>query len=53
MIIIHVHPKGCPDQKAAALDRKEHGDARILREKRRQILARAEWFDWYAPPVPK
>jgi len=53
MIISHVHPKNCPDQKAAALDRKQHEDALILREQRRQNLARAAWFDWYAPHMPK
>lgn len=49
----HVHPKNCPDQKAAARDRKQHDNARILWEQRRQILARAQWFDWYAPHVPR
>ena len=48
-MISHVHPKSCPDQKAAALDRKQHEDARMLREERQQVLARAEWLDWYAP----
>jgi len=52
-MISHVHPKNCPDYKAAALDRKQHEDARMLREKRLQVLARAEWLEWYAPHPSK
>jgi hypothetical protein len=46
MITTHRHPKDCPDQKAAATDRKQHEAARAERQTRQQILARAEWFDW-------
>ena len=52
-MISHVHPKNCPDQKEAALDRKQHEQARMLREKRRQVMARAEWLEWYAPHPSK
>jgi hypothetical protein len=52
-MIGHVHPKNCPDHMAAALDRKQHEDARMVREKRQQVLARAEWLDWYAPHPSK
>ena len=47
MIKAHVHPKDCPDQKAAAIDRKEHEAARLARQTRLEILAHAEWFEWY------
>jgi len=46
MITKHTHPKDCADQKAAATDRKEHEAARAEHQRRRQILAHAEWFDW-------
>jgi hypothetical protein len=48
MIANHRHPKDCPDQKAAATDRKQHEAARAERQERQQILARAEWFEWIA-----
>jgi hypothetical protein len=47
MITTHGHPKDCPDQKAAATDRKQHEAARAERQRRQQILARAEWFEWF------
>jgi hypothetical protein len=43
----HTHPKDCPDQKAAATDRKQHESAREERQKQQQVLAHAEWFEWY------
>jgi hypothetical protein len=43
----HTHPKDCPDRKAAALDRKQHEALVTQRQERRQVLAHAEWFDWY------
>jgi hypothetical protein len=43
----HTHPKDCPDQKAAAVDRKRHDAALAQQEQRQQLIARAEWFDWY------
>ena len=46
MITNHTHPKDCPDQKAAATDRKQHEVARAERQRRQQILARAEWLEW-------
>jgi hypothetical protein len=46
----HVHPKDCPDQKAAEADRKQHEAQRKKRQERQQALAHAEWFEWYAPP---
>lgn len=42
----HTHPKDCADQKAAATDRKQHEAVRAERQRRQQILARAEWFEW-------
>jgi len=42
----HTHPKDCPDQKAAAADRKRHADVLAERQRRQQALAHAEWFDW-------
>jgi hypothetical protein len=47
MITNHTHPKDCPDHKAAAADRKQHEAARAQRQTRQQILARAEWFEWF------
>jgi len=49
----HLHPKDCPDQKAAALDRRQHEAALAEHQRRRQLLARAEWLDWYAVTVRK
>jgi hypothetical protein len=46
----HTHPRDCPDQKAAATDRKRHEDVLVERQRRQQVLAHAEWFDWYPPP---
>jgi hypothetical protein len=43
----HTHPATCPDQRAAAADRKQHEAARMERQKRNQAQARAEWFEWY------
>ena len=48
MITNHSHPKDCPDQKAAAADRKQHEAARAERQAQQQSLAHAEWFDWIA-----
>jgi hypothetical protein len=42
-----VHPKDCPDHKAAEADRKQHEAERKKREERQQALAHAAWFDWY------
>lgn len=48
MISKHIHPKDCPDQKAAATDRKQREAARAERQTRHEILARAEWLEWFA-----
>ena len=45
----HTHPKRCTDHKEAAADRKRHAAALAKHEERAQVLAHAEWFDWYAP----
>lgn len=45
----HTHTKDCADHKEAAADRKTHAAAAEERERRDQVLAHAEWFDWYAP----
>jgi len=47
MINHSTHPKDCPDQKAAALDRKQHEAVVLKRQEQRQLRAHAEWFDWY------
>lgn len=49
----HTHPKDCPDQKVAAADRKQHEAARAERQRRGQLLAHAEWFEWYPVVVRK
>ena len=49
MITKYTHPKDCPDRKAADADRKQHEAERMKRQQRLQVLAHAEWFDWYAP----
>ena len=49
----HVHPKDCPDQKAAASDRKRHEAVRLVRQEQLQTLARAEWLDWYGAILHK
>ena len=46
----NTHPKDCPDQKAAAADRKRHEAARAERQRRQQILAHAVWLEWYPSP---
>ena len=46
----HVHPKDCPDHKAADADRKQHEERRMRCQERQQALAHAAWFEWYAPP---
>ena len=51
MITRFTHPKDCPDQKAAASDRKQHEAVRLERERRQQVLAHAVWFEW-RPAVP-
>lgn len=51
MITRFTHPKDCPDQKAAASDRKQHEAVRMERERRQQVLAHAVWFEW-RPAVP-
>ena len=43
----HTHPKNCPDQKAAATDRKQIDALRAERQRRQQISAHAEWLEWY------
>jgi hypothetical protein len=53
MIANHTHPKDCPDQKAAAIDRKQHEAARAERQRRQQILAHAEWLEWIGPRPKK
>jgi hypothetical protein len=45
MPVSHTHTKDCPDRKAAAADRAEHDAAAKKREKVRQSLAQAQWFD--------
>jgi hypothetical protein len=47
----HTHPKDCPDQKAAAADRKRHADVMAERQRRQQALAHAEWFEWLPAPI--
>jgi hypothetical protein len=49
----HTHPKDCPDQKAAATDRKQHEAVLAEREQRQQVLAHAVWFDWFPPPFAR
>jgi hypothetical protein len=49
----YVHPKDCPDHRAADADRKQHEAQRIKRQERQQALAHAEWFEWRAPPRTK
>ncbi len=51
-VTVSKHPKDCPDQKAAAADRKAHEDKRMKRELRYKALAYAEWFEWYPPRTP-
>jgi hypothetical protein len=46
----YVHPKDCPDQKAAEADRKHHEAQRKKRQEQQEALARAEWLEWYASP---
>jgi hypothetical protein len=53
MITKYTHPKDCPDHKEAAADRKSHEAEASAREKRNQLLAHAEWLDWYAPSRPR
>jgi hypothetical protein len=48
MAVKHTHPKDCPDHKEAAADRKTHDATAKKREERQQVLAHAEWFDWFA-----
>lgn len=43
----HTHPKDCPDNKEAAADRKVHDAVAKKREDRQQVLAHAEWLDWF------
>ncbi|HEY3059692.1 MAG TPA: hypothetical protein VGL99_12025 [Chloroflexota bacterium] len=43
------HPKECPDQAAASVDRKSHEAAAKKREVDQQRLARAAWFEWFPP----
>jgi hypothetical protein len=49
MITKYTHPKDCPDHRAADADRKQHEVQRIKRQQRLEVLARADWFEWYAP----
>jgi hypothetical protein len=49
----HTHPKDCPDQKTAAADRKRHAGVLAERQRRRQVLAHAEWFDWLPAPAAR
>jgi hypothetical protein len=49
----HTHPKDCPDQKAAATDRKQHEAALAERQRRRELLAHAAWFEWYPATAHK
>jgi hypothetical protein len=46
----YVHPKDCPDQKAAEADRKQHEAQRKKRQEQQEALARTEWLEWYASP---
>ena len=45
----HTHPRDCPDHKAADADRKQHEAERMKRQVRQQVLAQADWFEWYPP----
>lgn len=45
----HTHPKNCPDQGLAAVDRKRVAAAQKERAELYARRARAEWFDWYPP----
>jgi hypothetical protein len=47
MITNYKHPKDCPDQKAAASDRKQQEVVRMKRQDRLQIMAHAAWLEWY------
>jgi hypothetical protein len=49
MIAKYTHPKDCPDHRAADADRKKHEAERMNRQQRQEALARAAWFEWYAP----
>jgi hypothetical protein len=49
----HTHPKDCPDRAHAAGDRKRHDAAQKERAAAQQVLARAEWFNWYPPHKTK
>jgi hypothetical protein len=46
----YVHPRDCPDHKAADADRKHHEAQRVKRQERQEALARAEWLAWYPSP---
>jgi hypothetical protein len=45
----HTHPKDCPDHKAADADRKQHEAERMKSQQRQEVLARADWLEWYPP----
>lgn len=51
MTTTHTHAKDCADWKAAALDRKQRDAKLLVRQERQQVLAHAEWFDWYRKSV--
>ncbi len=51
MSTTHTHPKDCPDQKAAAADRKRHAEVLAERQRRQQLLAHTAWFDWFPAPT--
>ena len=48
-LIKHTHPKDCPDHKAADADRKRHEADQMKLQQRQQVLAHADWFEWYPP----
>jgi hypothetical protein len=44
MTTSHMHPKDCPDRKAAAADRAKHAAAAKAREVRQKVRAHTAWF---------
>jgi hypothetical protein len=49
MAVKYTHPKDCTDQKDAAADRKTRAAIVDQRQQQLQLLAHAEWFDWFPP----
>jgi hypothetical protein len=49
----HTHPNDCPDQKDAAADRKRHAEFVAERQRRHQVVAHAEWLEWFPAPTAR